>query len=107
MPRRTGAVEFRDDALWQVIALKEVIPRGFGDLRHAAEIAGDHPLEQSGMVETPGAEPLTVARTRTHDQRQITRLCALYVTLLQGGVERFWNAALNETARGDDIVVAD
>ena len=102
-----GPVELRDHALRQVVAQDPVLLRGLGDLRHAAEIGRDHAFQQALVVQAPGAEAFAVAGARRHDQGEVAGRAGVDEALLQGGVQRLRNAALNEARRGDHVVVPD
>ena len=101
------AVELRDHALGQVVADDLVVLGGLGHFRHAAEICGDDALQQALVVEAAGAEAFAVAGAGGHDQGQAARGARVDEALLQGGMERLRDAALDEPRRGDDVVMPD
>ena len=102
-----GAVKLRNHALRQIIAENLVFLRGLGDLGHAAEIAGDDAAEQPFVMQAAGPEPFAVAGAGGHDEGQVLGVAGLDEALFQSHMERLRDAALDETARGYDIIVSD
>ena len=102
-----AAVELGDHALGQIVGLDLVVLGSLCNFRHAPEVGGDDAFQQAIVMQPARAEPLAVAGTRAHDQREVARGPGFDEALLKRRVQRLRDAALDKAGRRDDRVIAD